>query len=334
MQFNIESGGLELQVNDSGICYFNRPKEKLFNNDWILDHDKIFNFKKYKLTIADFSSEHYGSHGLDHVYDAFEKQGINFLLLSHDPGDHFRRPNMIFFPHYYHSARHSFKTQDHPSLKHFQRQYPVSCQNHNCSRYFRVYNYLAIKNKHWFDSVFFSMHNRSLKKTRNDDHLLDADMIAQWNQIRRNFPVGFDSQSGQDGLVGLLEGNINSYINLVTESVMLDTIFVTEKTWRPVAAAQLFVIIGSKGTVDHLRNIGVDVFDDIIDHRHYDNNPDWQQRIHGAHQVLESLLSQDLEKIYQQTHHRRLKNVEKFYSGKFDLHGSLEYITQCINTLN
>ena len=92
--------------------------------------------------------------------------------------------------------------------------------------------------------------------------------------------------------------------------------------------------IGSQGTVEHLRNSGVDVFDDIIDHSYYDNVTDWQKRIHCAHEILERLITQDLEKIYQQTHQRRLKNVEKFYAGEFDANRSLDYIQQCINMLN
>ena len=321
-------------LNDPNFYYFSNPKEIIFNNDWILDHDKIANLKKYKLVIANFSSEHYGDSGIDHVHEAFKQQDINFLLLSHNPQDHLRLSNMIFFPHWYYWAKNSFKTQNHPSFKHFKRQYLLSCQNRNTRRYHRVYNYFTIKDKPWFDSMLYTMHNLPVKKIRSDDHELDDNIINYWNQVRHNFPFEPDAKSAKESMDGLLEGNINSYINLVTETTMLSKIFVTEKTYRPIAAAQLFVMIGSPGTVNYLRDIGVDVFDDIIDHHHYDNNPDWQQRIHGAQQVLESLLSQDLEKIYQQTHSRRLKNVETFYAGDFDHHGSLRYIIQCINTLN
>jgi len=316
-----------------GVCYFKDPRLHIFDDNWILDYNKIANLKKHKLVIADFSSEHYGQDGINHIHKAFEQQGINFLLLSHDPKDHLQLSNMIFFPHWYHWARTSFKTQNHPSFDRLKRQYPASCQNFNTSRYHRVYNYLTIKNKSWFDSMLFTMRNMPIINNRDDDQILDQTMLDQWNQSRYNFPV-FEPESQEISALGLLSHNIDAYVNLVTETTMIPKVFVTEKTWRPIAAAQLFVIIGNPGTVDYLRDIGVDVFDDIIDHRYYDNNPDWQQRIHGAQQVLEYLLSQDLEKIYQQTHSRRLKNVEKFYAGDFDHHGSLRYIIQCINTLN
>jgi hypothetical protein len=316
-----------------GVLYFSTPLDFIFDQDWNLDHNKIAKLKDYKLVIADFGSEHYGKYGIDHIHEAFEQQGVNFLLLSHDPQDHLRLSNMIFFPHWYHWAKNSFKTQNHPSFDHFKRRYPASCQNFNVRRYHRVYNYLTIKNKTWFDFMLFTMQNMPLEKTRNDDQVLDQTMLDQWDQSRCNFPVE-DLVDHQTSVLGILDHNIDAYVNLVTETIMLPKIFVTEKTWRPIAAAQLFIIVGSPGTVGYLRDIGVDVFDDIIDHGYYDNHPDWQQRIHNAQQVLESLLTQDLEKIYQQTHSRRLKNVEKFYAGEFDHHGSLRYITQCINTLN
>ena len=316
-----------------GVYYFKDPGPNIFDDNWILDHNKIAKLKDYKLVIADFSSEHYGAGGVDHVYHALQQQNINFLLLSHDPQDHFRLPNLAFFPHWYYDSKNNFRTQNHPSFDHFKRQYSIGCQNYNTSRYHRVYNYLAIKNKSWFDSMLFTMHNFPLEKTRADDHVLDSVIAEQWNQIRHSFPRN-SVESYQDTRDGFLSGNIDAYVNLVTETTMLPKVFVTEKSWRPIAAAQLFVIIGSPGTISYLRDTGVDVFDDIIDHAHYDNVSDWQQRIHCTHQVLESLLAQDLEKIYQQTQQRRIDNVKKFYAEKFDSHGTLNYITECINTLN
>ena len=66
--------------NDPGIFYFNRPSDVMFDQDWKLDSNKISKLKDHKLVIADFSSEHYGVDGLDHVYQALEQQGINFLF--------------------------------------------------------------------------------------------------------------------------------------------------------------------------------------------------------------------------------------------------------------
>ena len=315
-----------------GVFYSIGPKI-LFDHEWIIDRAKIANLKQHKLCVLDLSSEHYGVDGIDYVYHALDSAKINFLLLSHNPKDHFRLPKLLFYPHWYHWARNSFKTQNHPSFDCYKRAYLIGCQNRN-PRYHRLYNYLILRNKSWFDSVFFTMHNQPFQRYRKDDADLDDHMIEQWHSIKNNFPVDLDFISDRESLLGILIGNMDAYINLVTETVMLPTVAVTEKIWRPIAAAQLFVAIGSQGTVEHLRNSGVDVFDDIIDHSYYDNVTDWQKRIHCAHEILERLITQDLEKIYQQTHQRRLKNVEKFYAGEFDANRSLDYIQQCINMLN
>jgi uncharacterized membrane protein len=84
--------------------------------------------------------------------------------------------------------------------------------------------------------------------------------------------------------------------------------------------------------VAHLRDIGVDTFDDIIDHAHYDLEPDWQLRIQKIHHVLDELLIQDLESIYKATQQRRIANAEKFFNGKFGTKYQTDLLT-CITTL-
>jgi hypothetical protein len=108
--------------------------------------------------------------------------------------------------------------------------------------------------------------------------------------------------------------------------------FVTEKTWKPVASAQLFLIVGHRNAVAHLRSLGVDTFDDIIDHDHYDAEPDWQLRIQKIHQVIDDLLLQDLESIYKDTEQRRTSNSKKFFNGEFGTEYQNNLVT-CITTL-
>ena len=93
------------------------------------------------------------------------------------------------------------------------------------------------------------------------------------------------------------------------------------------------MIIGYQGIISDLRKHGVDTFDDIINHDYYDNEPDWQLRIHKIHKVLNNLLEQDLEQLNQQTLDRRKSNAEKFINGKF-FQSYLTDIISCINSLN
>jgi hypothetical protein len=110
-----------------------------------------------------------------------------------------------------------------------------------------------------------------------------------------------------------------SYIHITVETLVKDAIFISEKTWKPVGSGQLFCMVGCLGTVSYLRELGVDVFDDIIDHS-YDSDPDWVCRINRMHDSLAQLVRQDLSKVYKQTQQRRQQNQKLFFNGKFGMH--------------
>jgi hypothetical protein len=129
-----------------------------------------------------------------------------------------------------------------------------------------------------------------------------------------------------------LPANTDAYIHLVTETTVIPKIFVSEKTWKPIAAGQLFLIFGNPGIVSYLRNCGVDVFDDIVDHS-YDSIVDWQCRLHAIHDQIAYLLNQNLKDIYITTSKRRTENTKKFFAGEFD-NQYKQTLLQCINTLS
>jgi hypothetical protein len=81
---------------------------------------------------------------------------------------------------------------------------------------------------------------------------------------------------------------------------------------------QIFLVFGTPGTIASLRQLGVDVFDDIVDHS-YDNESNWERRLNMVHNSLESLLSQDLQSIYQETKSRREHNQVRFRNKEFGL---------------
>jgi len=69
-----------------------------------------------------------------------------------------------------------------------------------------------------------------------------------------------------------------SYFNLVLESdVTRDVFFMTEKTIKPLLIGQPFVIYGSKGFLQHVRNLGFCTFHTLWDES-YDQEPDYKKR--------------------------------------------------------
>ena len=65
------------------------------------------------------------------------------------------------------------------------------------------------------------------------------------------------------------------------------SVFLTEKTWKAVMQRQIPIWFGVPGLVNHVRSLGFDVFDDILDHR-YDAVIDETER----HQSVFGLISQ------------------------------------------
>lgn len=294
-----------------GTFYSNDPNT-VFDSQWLIDHSKIETLKSHTLSILDFSSEHYGIHGIDHVYHALEDHNVNFILLTHDIHDHKRLPRLFFYSFWFYYSIKSFNlSTTFPAIKHF----AWSCLNLN-PRPHRIYNFCIARSKPYFDQSIFSMYNHeTVGLSRKDDVVLSPEMLSFWDNIKESLPdrnsIVRIKGSGNDITIPAFT---DCYTHLVSESTVMPKVFITEKTWKPIAAQQLFLVLGNPGTVQALRMLGVDVFDDIVDHS-YDNETDWQRRIDLIYQSLESLIALDLETLYQQTELRRKKNFDAFMSS-------------------
>ena len=66
-----------------------------------------------------------------------------------------------------------------------------------------------------------------------------------------------------------------TFISIVTETlVQNDTLFITEKTWKPIIMGHPFMIYGNKNTLKYLKNLGYKTFDKWIDES-YDIEDDY-----------------------------------------------------------
>lgn len=293
-----------------GIFYTNDPKI-IFDDDWLLDYAKIKNLKKHNLCVLDFSSENYGAGGLDHVYQALEQHELNFLLLTHNIYDHQRLPKLFFYSFwYYYSIKFFNLPKSFSNTKHF----TWSCLNCN-PRPHRIYNFYIAKSKSFFDQSIFSMHDYELVGlSRPDDLKLSIEVLNFWNDVSKTLPH-INAIIGK-GLYINIPAFTDCYVHLISESTIISQVFITEKTWKPIAAQQLFLVLGNPGTIQALRLLGVDVYDDIVDHS-YDTETDCYRRIDLIYKSLENLLSYDLEDLYRQTEYRRKKNFDLFLSESF-----------------
>jgi hypothetical protein len=69
---------------------------------------------------------------------------------------------------------------------------------------------------------------------------------------------------------------------------------ITEKSIKPFAWGQIPLVVSTTGTVNHIRKLGFDMFDDIIDHS-YDAEPDPEIRIGLVIDQLQKICMQDID---------------------------------------
>jgi hypothetical protein len=94
-----------------------------------------------------------------------------------------------------------------------------------------------------------------------------------------------------------MESNINevdsfykeSYINIVTETYFFNNIrHITEKTYKPIAFMQPFIIFAAPGTLQHLKDLGFKTFDKFWDES-YDNELDHETRFLKIMEVIDTI---------------------------------------------
>lgn len=304
----------------SGHYHYWIDTTKFINDDHVSVNRNFFNntvVNRENFTIFDVSDEPWGESLTEQLYDVCQQYGYKkFLILSHslkydqNPAFH----NVIYFPHNYFDC--IFGWDRSAALKNVdttQRQYFLSCLNRQ-PRITRIYNYLNLIEKPYFNKMLFTMYDLKNSTTNRDTWLnewLDKEMWAKWDTIKSSLPTECPNDLDIDN-----SAYSDAYINLVTETfTQPNVLFLTEKIWKPIACGQMFIVIGSTGVMSYLKSIGFDTYDDIIDHNRYQHITDWKLRINAIHKLLDELYELDWNEIYVKTRNRRLTNARHFWSG-------------------
>jgi hypothetical protein len=104
--------------------------------------------------------------------------------------------------------------------------------------------------------------------------------------------------------------------------------FLTEKTYKCLKFGQPFVLLGTAGSVQQLRQHGYSVYDDVIDHG-YDDIPDATQRYLAARHSIQQLADQDLGRLFGSIAQDIVANQNLFLQrGPDDLHKLLVWLDQ------
>jgi hypothetical protein len=258
---------------------------------------------KSQFTLLDCSRNFLRKNDLHTIVDCMQQSGITGLILSANPNLVYN--GLLYFPYWGVYGAEDWKSIASNNIAQ-PRQHAWSCLNRQPHTH-RIINWLGIRD---IPNGICTMHAESDRPYQDP---LDPEFKQQWEMSKKTLPDMLDPNVSMS-----IDPMAYSacYINIVTETIMRPGLFVSEKTWKPIASGQFFIMVGCVGTIAYLRSLGVDVFDDVIDHT-YDLEPDWRKRIELSNNSLRKFLQQDLDTVWNKTYQRRLSNQTRFFSLDF-----------------
>jgi hypothetical protein len=230
------------------------------------------------------------------------------------------------------------KRQIHQTNLSLPRKYLYSCLS-NIVKPFRIINLLEFQKSAYYNKSLITF-NAPTGALYNELSSYGMQYVTQFEDIIPLLPINTASSITDIALVSVVNNEViydysgsayqNTYVNIILETGYTDKFF-SEKTFKPILANQFFVIIAGKGAVAVLRELGFDTYDDIIDHRRYDNSPD-NTRIQDVHTLLHDMQHYNWEQIYKDTVERREKNRQLLLNLTFEKNFITE-LTHIIETI-
>jgi hypothetical protein len=127
-------------------------------------------------------------------------------------------------------------------------------------------------------------------------HRIDGDMDINDGEWQRYFnPNWYDSTA----------------FSIVAETTVYhdDIIFVTEKTFKPIAFQHPFIIFGQMGILAYIRSLGFETFENMFDES-YDTEPDIETRLDNLSAQINNYFHNDYDRI---TIEKMKHNKELFF---------------------
>ena len=98
-----------------------------------------------------------------------------------------------------------------------------------------------------------------------------------------------------------IKAHTESFVNIVSESLISsDTVFFSEKIYKPIFAAQPFILVGNPNSLRKLKDEGYRTFDKWWDES-YDSETDFHCRMDKIIKVMEEIATWDMDKCFKVT---------------------------------
>ena len=242
----------------------------------------------------------------------------DYILVTSNYQYHFNKHSkIVHYPRYFFTMLNDQNTRV-PDIVNL-RSHKISCLNRNPWLH-KSLNVLAMRKQPWFDQVqlSFGVYYPELVPSPISDDLRRMISPEEVEYLESIYPMPLRSDQKDD--VNKFESNAcptyrTCYIDYAPES-RFDQVFISEKTWKPIFSGQFFFILGSCGIIEYLRDIGIDTFDDLIDHG-YDSEPDLPSKISMLMSSITEFLENNLDQTWINTLPRRQRNLDLVYNPDF-----------------
>lgn len=154
---------------------------------------------------------------------------------------------------------------------HVDNLYLYDCINRR-PRTQRILNFINLIEEELIDRGNISMPDISEWATYFDTTTISSDLLLKIKNLtpKKTKFISTDNSPKYHNFVErvLFDLYKNSWVSLVTESTYFDyeySVFIGEKTFKPIACMQPFIILGSKDSLKYLRKLGYKTFHPYID---------------------------------------------------------------------
>jgi nucleoside-diphosphate-sugar epimerase len=127
-----------------------------------------------------------------------------------------------------------------------------------------------------------------------------------------------------------------TFVSVVTETLVdKNTLFISEKIWKPIAIGHPFIILGNKGSLKYLKENGFKTFDKWFDES-YDDSEDMEEKIEMITNTINSIknktvdeliqIREEMREICEYNRNRFIKMVEDKYTFDGEVGNGLKEI--------
>ena len=131
-------------------------------------------------------------------------------------------------------------------------------------------------------------------------YLIPEEDKSYFNYLKENSPIHIESEPN---LYYNLACNITmddfytTFLSVISETLMdEETLFISEKTWKPIMMGHPFLILGNKGTLKYLKSLGYKTFDRWFN-EDYDDEQNETIRINKIIEILKSYSQKSNEEL-------------------------------------